>query len=226
MFGEELSLNWAGYVVTGAAGSVSDVKGSWRVPSLACSAQQVAYAAFWVGIDGFSDSTVEQTGVLAECYRGQAYFFTWYEFYPRNPVYVTSFVPVNAKDLIYGELSYSSATGSFTVTITDQTTGKTFTTSQADAGTQRSSAEAITEAPASGREILPLANFGTVEDGFDYTSIGSTCYATVNGVTGTIRSFGSAVYEIVMVTPTLIDKAQPSALTSDGTSFSVTWKHT
>ena len=216
----ELSANWAGYVVTG---SVSDVKGSWKVPSLTCSAQ-TTYAAFWVGIDGFSDSTVEQTGVLAECYRREAYYYTWYEFYPSNPVYVTSSVPVKAGDTIYGEVSFSSARGLFTVTITDQTTGKTFTTSQIDTGAQRTSAEWITEAPASGRQILPLADFGMAQYGFDYTSTASTCYATVNGVTGTAGFFGSADYEITMVTSSLNVKAQPSALTSDGTSFSVTWK--
>jgi type II secretory pathway component GspD/PulD (secretin) len=70
-----------------------------------------------------------------------------------------------------------------------------------------------------------LANFGTGYYGIDYTSIASTGYATVNGATGTIGSFGSAVYELLMVTTSLTVKAQPSALTSDGESFSVAWKH-
>jgi hypothetical protein len=97
---------------------VSDVKGSWTVPSLA-SSTLTTYAAFWVGIDGFSDNTVEQSGVLAEYYRGSVYYYTWYEFYPSSPVYVTNNVPVKAGDIINAEVSYSSSTGLFTVTITD-----------------------------------------------------------------------------------------------------------
>jgi hypothetical protein len=201
---------------------VSDVKGSWKVPSLSCS-RSTSYAAFWDGIDGFSDSTVEQTGVLAECYQGYTYYYTWYEFYPSAPVYVNSQVPVKAGDVVYAEVSYAS--GLFTATITDRTTGGSFSISQSDTSAMRSSAEWIAEAPSSGRQILPLANFGTGYYGIDYTSIASTGYATVNGATGTIGSFGSAVYELVMVTTSLTVKAQPSALSSDGASFFVAWKH-
>ena len=222
--GQVRSLNWAGYVVTAPKSSVIDVKGSWTVPSLACS-RQTAYAAFWVGIDGFSDSTVEQTGVLAECYQSSAYYFTWYEFYPAYPVYVTSTVPVKAGDVVYGEVSCLSSTGSFIVTLTDKTTGATFSKTQSDSSALLSSAEWITEAPSSGGQILPLAMFGTVRYGYYYTRIASTGYATANGVTGAIGSFSSAVQELVMITTNLIVKAQPSALTTDGTSFYVTWEH-
>jgi len=132
---------------------------------------------------------------------------------------------VNAGDTVYGEVSYASDTGLFTVTITDQTTTKIFSTSQSDSSAQRSSAEWIAEAPSSSGRILPLANFGTVYYGFDYTTISSTNDATVNGFTGAIGSFESAVYEITMVTMSLTVKAQPSALTTDGTSFFATWEH-
>ena len=75
------STNWAGYAVTGAG--VSDVVGTWVVPSLTCSLQ-TTYVAIWVGIDGYSSSTVEQTGTLAYCYFGTAYYYAWYEFYPSS----------------------------------------------------------------------------------------------------------------------------------------------
>jgi hypothetical protein len=222
--GEVLSLNWAGYAVSSSSGSVTDVKGSWIVPSLSCS-RTTAYAAFWVGIDGYSDNTVEQTGVLAECYQGTAYYYTWYEFYPAAPVYVTSTVPVSAGNVVYGEVSYSSSL--FTVTLTDETTSKTFTKALSDSSALRSSAEWIAEAPSSGAQILPLATFGTVSYGLDYTKLTSplTNYATVKSVTGTIGSFKSAVEELEMVTSSLVVKAAPSALTADGESFQVTWKH-
>jgi len=219
--GQEDSLNWAGYAVSAGTGSVSDVKGSWKVPRLSSSSSSTSYAAFWVGIDGFSDNTVEQTGVLAEYYRGQTYYYTWYEFYPNAPVYTS--LSVKAGDTVYAEVSYAS--GLFTVTLTDETTGATFTTSQSDSSAQRSSAEWITEAPSSGYQVLPLANFGTALYGYDNTNVASTGYATVNGVTNPIGSFGSAVWTLTMVTQRLTVKAAPSTLTSDRTSFTVAWKH-
>ena len=45
-------------------------------------------AAFWVGIDGYSSSSVEQDGTLVECYRGTAYYYTWWEMYPTNAIQV------------------------------------------------------------------------------------------------------------------------------------------
>ena len=58
------SLNWAGYAITSSAGSVTLVSGSFTVPTVSCSSSN-AFAAFWVGIDGFNDNTVEQTGITA-----------------------------------------------------------------------------------------------------------------------------------------------------------------
>ena len=55
------SSNWSGYAVTGSAGSVTSPSGSWTVPAVTGSRFTTAYAAFWVGIDGFASNTVEQT---------------------------------------------------------------------------------------------------------------------------------------------------------------------
>jgi hypothetical protein len=198
------------------------VKGSWTIPSVSCTSS-TTYAAFWAGIDGFTSSTVEQTGVLDECYQGTAYYYAWYEFYPSAPVYLTSQVPVKAGDVIYAEVSY--ALTKFTATLTDETTTKSYSVTVSVSRARRSSAEWIAEAPSSFSGILPLANFDIAYYGVDYTKIASTSYATINGVTAALNSFGSSVYELVMVTSSLNVKAQPSAITSDETSFSVTWKH-
>src|SRR3989440_8287423 len=94
--------------------------------------------------------------------------------------------------------------GRFTVTITDTTTGVSFSTSARVHSAQRSSAEWIAEAPSSSGGILPLANFGTVSF--------SSCTATISGTTGSIGSFGASVQQITMVTSSGNVKAQPSAL--------------
>lgn len=213
------SLNWSGYAVTGTAGSVTNALGSWTVPSVTCTSTS-SYAAFWVGIDGFTSSTVEQTGTMSQCQRGSPSYYAWYEFYPGPLTTITS-IPVSPGNSISAGVSYSG--GTFTVTITDVTTGKTFSTSQRVGSAQRSSAEWIAEAPSSGSTILPLANFGTSYFGVDNTGVTSTNYATIGGVSGPISSFGSSVQEMTMVTSSGALEAQPSALSADGTSFSVAW---
>src|SRR5215472_3488086 len=64
------SSNWSGYAVTGAKGSVSDVTGSWIVPTMDCSTTPTGYSAMWVGIDGYSSNTVEQIGTESDCVNG------------------------------------------------------------------------------------------------------------------------------------------------------------
>ena len=218
--GTSSSTNWSGYAVTGSAGSVSDVKGSWVVPAIQGTCPSTnQYASFWVGIDGYSSNTVEQTGTDSDCQNGKAAYYAWYEFYPKASFTITSFT-IKSGDTISAEVIYSS--GKFTVTIKDTTTGKSFSTSAKVNNAKRSSAEWIAEAPYSGG-ILPLADFGTVSFGSDNTGVASTCYATVGGVTGPIGSFGSSVQTITMVSQSSATKAQPSGLSSDGTSFTITW---
>ena len=208
------STNWSGYAVTGPSGSVSDAKGSWTVPAIQGSCPSTnQYSSFWVGIDGFSSGTVEQTGTDSDCQNGAPTYYAWYEFYP-HPAFLINGLTITPGDHITAEASFSAR--SFTVTITDTSTSQSFSTSARVHSAQRSSAEWIAEAPSSSGGILPLADFGTVSY--------SSCTATVNGTPGTIGSFGSSVQVITMVSNSGAVKAQPSSLSSSGDSFSVTWK--
>ena len=216
------SSNWSGYAVTGANGLVSDVKGSWVVPAILgnCSSTN-QYASFWVGIDGYDSSTVEQIGTDSDCQNGSAVYYAWYEFYPHFSYNVP--ITIHAGDVISAEVSYGAA-GKFTVSITDESTTpkQSWSTSQKMPNAKRSSAEWIIEAPSSGG-ILPLADFGTVDFGFDYTGVSPTCWATVEGVPGAVGSFASFV-EITMVASNGAHMFQPS-LSTDGTSFSDAWEY-
>ena len=40
------------------------------------------YAAFWVGLDGYTSSSVEQTGSEVDCVGRTAEYYAWYEMYP------------------------------------------------------------------------------------------------------------------------------------------------
>ncbi|MBI3859901.1 MAG: peptidase A4 [Thaumarchaeota archaeon] len=216
------STNWSGYAVTGSTGSVTDVKGSWIVPAIQgeCTSTN-QYSSFWVGIDGFNSGTVEQTGTDSDCQGGLPTYYAWYEFYPHPAFYAIQ--NIHPGDVITAEVKVSGRT--FIVTITDVTTGQTFSKNARLNSAQKSSAEWIAEAPSSSGGILPLANFGTVKFGLDYTGISSTNFATVGGVTQKISGFGANVQTITMVSQSGgAVKAQPSALSPDGTSFTVAWK--
>jgi hypothetical protein len=213
------STNWSGYAVTGANGSVTDVKGSWIVPTVTCAAKAPdSYSSFWVGIDGYGSNTVEQIGIDADCVSGKAAYSAWFEFYPHWPSTINT-VDVVPGDTISAEVSYSTK-GQFTVTLTNvsQHPIQSFSISTKMPQAKSSSAEWIVEAPSSSG-VLPLANFGLAEFGRHYTSQPFTCYATVNGIAGSIGSFNPNAIQIDMVTSSGLMKAQTSALSNDGLSF-------
>lgn len=215
------STNWSGYAVTGA--SFTNAKGSWIVPAVNCSQTPNTYSSFWVGIDGWSSNTVEQTGTDSDCSGKTPNYYVWYEFYPKFSYLVPS-VPVSPGDKMSASVDFSGA--EFTVTITNETTGHSFSKSQRVPKAQRSSAEWIAEAPCctNGGGILPLSDFGTVDFGQKYTGITDTDFATDSSTSGVIRAFGNAVNESIMVNGnTGALEAMPSALSSDGGSFTVKW---
>ena len=217
------STNWSGYAVTGT--SFTSAEGSWIEPNITCnSSSDTELAAFWVGLDGYNDNTVEQTGTLAGCVNGSIEHIAWYEFYPKEAIVEIPSVTVNPGDKISTSVKYSLK--KFTLTITNETTGKKYTTRGTQSGTQRASAEWIAEAPCCvGNNVYPLPNFGTALFGTDNTGITGTNYAKDKSHSGAFNTFPSAdVFAITMVNdPTLATEASPSAPSSDGTSFSVQW---
>ena len=210
------STNWSGYAATGS--TYTSVSASWVQPAVTCSSGD-QYSAFWVGLDGYSSSTVEQTGTEADCDGRTAQYYAWWEMYPGASVeYSTTTYPVKAGDHFTASVTYTSP-NSFTLTINDTTEpwANPATTTQTLNGAARSSAEVIVEAPCCTLfdGILPLANFGTA----------SFTNSMVNG--SDIGSFSPT--EITMVDilgrdkDTISTPLTPSGIT--GTNFSATWKN-
>lgn len=216
--GTSSSTNWSGYAVTGS--SFTSAKASWIVPKATCTSGD-QYASFWVGLDGYSSNSVEQTGTDSDCVGRTPSYYAWYEFYPHPSFEITS-VPVKPGDVMSAQVVYSA--GRFTVTITDETTGRSFSKSAAVSGAARSSAEWIAEAPCctAGGGILPLADYGTVLFGEDSTGVTGTNYATDSAKSGPIGVF-PVIEQIEMVSSSGAKESVCSALSSDGTSFSCTW---
>lgn len=218
--GTATSYNWGGYAVTGTG--FTNATGSFTVPTVDCAESPNAALAIWVGIDGYSDSTVEQTGVGVICEHKTAVYYAWYEFYPAASV-VISTITVTPGDTFTAEVSYSTSTEEFTTTITDVSTGATYSTSQAVSGADRSSAEWIVEAPAAATGILNLADFGKAYLGDDYTNQTGTNEATDSTKSGVIKKFGSAVEKITQVDWLDYTEQTSSVLSTDGSSFFTTW---
>ena len=197
------STNWSGYAVTG--GRYTRVSSSWTVPAVKCSG--TAYSSFWVGLDGDTSSTVEQTGTDSDCSGSTPRYYAWYELYPKFPTNYSN--PVNAGDHMSATVS-TTGNGQFTLTISDSTKGWTRTTNARLKSAKLASAEVIAEAPSSSGGVLPLANFGTVS--FSGASAnGALLTSSTPGIDAITMASGSTV------------KAQPGSI-SNG-SFSVTWKH-
>ncbi len=213
------STNWSGYAATGARDTFTAVSGSWVEPTGKCTST-TSLAAFWVGIDGISssDPTVEQDGTIIECISGSAMYADWWEMYPTNSVQIVH--TVSPGDRISGKVTYAG--GKYKLSVTDSShSADSFSVSKACGTTacERMSAEWIAEAPCcvSSGNVYPLVNFGTWKS--------TSSKNTYKGKSGTVTGSGAAtVDEITMVDSSKAVKAQPSALSSGGATFSVKWK--
>jgi hypothetical protein len=203
------STNWSGYADTGSG--YKSVTANWTEPTGKCTSTQ-QLAAFWVGIDGFSSSSVEQDGTLIDCSSGTPEYFTWWEMYPTNDIQVVG-ESVKAGDSISASVVRSGT--SYKLSVTDSTTsGNSFSTTQTCSGTcANSSAEWIAEAPSGSSGILPLANFGR------WTPFAATVATTSKS--GVISSFTDD--EITMIDSSNRVKASPGKLNAVGRSFPVAW---
>ena len=78
----ETSTNWSGYADVSSKGSVTAVSGSWQVPAV--SNTVAGDVSAWVGIDGYTSRTVEQTGTDSHVSTvgGPVFNYAWYEMYP------------------------------------------------------------------------------------------------------------------------------------------------
>jgi hypothetical protein len=212
------SSNWSGYADTG--GPFTTVSGSWTAPTVNCSVTRNAYSAQWIGIDGFSSSTVEQDGTEADCVNGTPSYDAWYEMYGDSAVnsgYEVELSPSSYPVVPGDTMSASVSVAGTTWTLRVADTGKwSYSTTVVYSGAAESSAEWIVERPeicSFTCSLASLADFGTAQF--------SGASTTVNGVAGTISATSEADIEMVSGSTVL---ALPSVLDPAGDSFTDTWK--
>jgi hypothetical protein len=213
------SSNWSGYAVQSAS-AFSDVVGTWVEPTASCAFLQPSYSSFWVGLDGYSSSSVEQLGTDVDCsWSGTPSYYAWWEMYPAGSVSLsTSSYPVSPGDTMTAEVKRSGTT--YTLSL-HSSKGWTFTTVQS--GTDaNASAEWVAEAPEICNIVVchqsRLTNFGSV------AFHGST--AATGGASSPISAFTAdgGPHQITMASVTGTVKAAPGPLSADGLSFTDVWK--
>src|ERR1700691_1053493 len=104
----------------GADGAYKSVSASWKEPAATCSGRSDQYAAFWVGLDGYSSDSVEQTGTDSDCDGRTPSYYGWYEMYPADPVYFSN--TVKPGDSLSASVKFSG-TDTYTLVLKDSTEG-------------------------------------------------------------------------------------------------------
>ena len=215
-----ISFNWAGYAATSPK-KFNFVSSSFVQPAVTCTGKPNRWTSQWVGLDGFTTGTVEQTGTFSFC-GGKAnmtpQYEAWYEMFPAGSVNVFKVKP---GDTINTAVKFTG--GKFHISIADATRGKSFSISKGCSICQRASAEWIIERPALCNNtetkcfITALADF--------HLATMTKARASVSG--GKVKGIGGFNnIPIFMVNPVksggFISLAAPSALS--GPNFAVAWE--
>ncbi|MHB1599505.1 MAG: G1 family glutamic endopeptidase, partial [Acidimicrobiales bacterium] len=175
------SQNWSGYVIT--PGPFTGASGTFTVPNIApTTSSSGTYTSIWVGIDGDGNTDLIQAGVqLQDFAGGTVQIFPWWEILPAMETPISSMGTVSVGDQITVDIAQlseatSSTSGSWSITVTDDTTGQSFTTTQAYTGGYTGSAygegataEWIVERPQVNGAYSTL---GTYSPTVDFTNLG------------------------------------------------------
>jgi hypothetical protein len=225
------SNNWSGYVAATSisepmVNSVSAVFGSWIVPAVSGRSRATTDSCVWVGIDGSSNSTVEQIGTGEDVLNGRSVYYAWWEMYSSGigqPQQFIKTMSVGPGDSITASVQYIASganAGDFDLSITDNSRpNDSFSTYQSSAQTQsplaqRETAEWIVEAPGVGGGFATLADFGRVTF--------SNASAVIDGVSGPIDS-ASWQSQAMNIASNGGNSDSTSGLTDSGSSFVVTY---
>jgi hypothetical protein len=223
------SSNWAGYAVHRSGVRFETVIGAWTQPRATCTPGRATYSSVWVGIGGYSVTSpaLEQIGTELDCTAaGRTVSDAWYELVPA-PSRKTK-LAVAPGDRI--RASVAVAGNRVTLTLADLTRRRSFTRTVHATVLDTTSAEWIVEAPsacsgATDCRPLPLADFGSA-------AITGARATTTSGHRGSITDRRWSTTKISLAEsarhfagspadrPVL---AQPSALTADGTGFTVSY---
>ncbi|KZS44208.1 hypothetical protein AWU65_29520 [Paenibacillus glucanolyticus] len=152
-----VSSNWSGYSITGKKGTFKRVSAKWNVPFLRPS-QGASYSSAWIGIDGYGNNSLIQTGTGHDFIDGKAYYYAWWEILPASVTLIP--LPVQPGDRMHATIIKRSGS-IWLICLRNSTRNWTFRTSQRYTGPQ-TSAEWIVEAPQVNGELAQMARLSPV----------------------------------------------------------------
>jgi hypothetical protein len=197
------SSNWSGYAANG--GNFTSVTGTWTVPTVLASASGAD--ATWVGIGGLVSRDLIQAGTQAMVDGSGVTYSAWIEMLPQSSREVP--LSVSAGDSV--TVSITQQTGNdWLIAMKNNTTGGTYNVT-VQYSSSSSSAEWVQEAPSVGRGLVSLDQFGTVQF--------SKATAVRDGKTMSLSALGAKAITMINAQGQAI--AQPSTVSSDGSSFTI-----
>jgi hypothetical protein len=206
---------WSGYMAASDIQTrspvVTGVSAYWRVPEVKLS-ENDTFSSAWVGIGGYGESTLIQTGTHHQCVNGKVGYYAWYELLPDDVVPIMS-IHIRPGDAITASISLlNENTSTWLIEISDVSRGEHFEKT-VFYNSSRLSADWIVERPNVNDTVSTLADFGSV--GF------SECTATIEGITGGVGNFSHA--QLVMVDAQNVQLVNVSQLSDEGSSFTVSY---
>jgi len=209
------STGWAGYLVTSDLENPSEqvigVNASWTVPRVGVFSSD-AFSSAWIGIGGYSDKTLIQTGTEHDSVNGREYYSAWYEMLPDKSIRINA-MSISPGDVITASITLiNSDTHQWAIRIHDVTNNQGFYQTFIY-NSSCLSAEWVVEKPHLNEETTPLANFGTITFTDSHAKIGDTV--------GKIAIFSYS--KVILTTDLSKQLTSVSPLGADGASFNVTY---
>jgi hypothetical protein len=206
-------------VVASGDPQFSCVEATWTQPSVRCPAKGSRTVAFWVGLGGVGQESLEQIGTQTACTDGRDLTVVWHESLPREAGEVVEPLDVHAGDRIWAQVLWLRG-GRYRLTIVDITHPQQLSVVDTNSGLLRTHAEWIVEAPTGGCpsscHVLSMPNFGR----FRFSDIA----VSADGVRRPLDGTGFVHERETMVTRRGAIRSVVSSTASDGTSFAVDWK--
>lgn len=179
--------------------------GSWNGPQPVPDTSSQTYSTAWIGIDGYGNSSLIQTGTEQDVSGGVASYYAWWEILPASQTRIPT-VTVHPGDRMTASVARSSGS-TWQIVITNNTTSQSFTTLQTYSG-PASTAEWIMERPQVSGSYATLTQYTTFA--FDL--------ATVNGGSPGLTSSNALV-----MNQNGIQVSTPSSPDSDHDGFALAY---
>jgi hypothetical protein len=179
------SSNWSGYAIqSNTVGKYDAIAAEWTVPQVQVTTQRRpatwwgrllqwlrtlfvssssstdSYSAAWIGIDGFNDNSLIQTGTAQSIVNGIPQYYAWWEILPspENAIDPSQY-PVSGGDQVVASITRQTD-GKWSISMGNRTRGWVFQQTDLSYAGAQTSAEWVMEAPFVNGQVAALSNYG------------------------------------------------------------------